>query len=119
MLRDRSRQCRFGFALVSLLIFGNPTSYAQGSADYAVGISEKFGRGLVNVLSAPLEIPCAMGDEVKERGGTGLVTGLFRGLALTARRILVGSTEVMTFMIPMEATIPVVCAKKAPPKVEV
>lgn len=94
-------------------VLATPPLYAQTGADYAVGVSQKFGRGLLNVLSSPLEIPCTLRDEIQERGGAGTVTGLFRGLVFMARRLFVGSAEVGTFMIPMEATLPPVCAKKA------
>lgn len=95
-----------------MLMAGAVPLCAEGSADYSVGISQKLGRGLLNVLSSPLEIPCGIRDEVAERGGGGTVTGLFRGITLMARRILVGVTEVGTFMIPMEETLPPACAKK-------
>lgn len=104
--------------LVFVLIFGNSSGYAGNGSDYVVGISEKFGRGILNVLSSPLELPCTIGSDVSERGAAGFVTGLFRGLAFVARRALVGATEAGTFMIPMEATLSPVCAKRAEAKVE-
>lgn len=100
------------WVLVMVSTLALPTAFAEGGADYTVEISEKFGRGLVNVLSSPLEIPCAIRDDSAERGAAGAVTGLFHGIILMARRILVGVTEVGTFVIPMEATIPKVCAKR-------
>ena len=106
------------WAILFILSMGSTTAYAGSGADYAVGISEKFGRGLVNVLSCPLELPCTIRDEVAERGGAGVATGFFKGLLFVVRRALVGSTEVGTFMIPMEATIPAVCAKKPEAQVQ-
>lgn len=105
-------------ALSLVLMLGPLAGPVQAGVDYSVEVSQKFGRGLVNVLSSPLELPCTIRDDVSERGGVGVVTGLFRGLALFVRRVLVGVTEVGTFMIPMEATLPAVCAKKAPAKVQ-
>ena len=93
-------------------------SYAQTGIDYSVEISQKLGRGLLNLLSSPLEIPCTIRDEVSERGASGVATGFFKGILFFARRALVGSTEAGTFMIPMEATLPPVCAKKAEAKLE-
>lgn len=98
--------------LFTRLILGASSAFAEGSMDYSVEISQKFGRGLKNVLSSPLEIPCTIRDDVKDRGAAGSITGLFRGVALMARRILVGVTEVGTFVIPMEETIPPACAKR-------
>ena len=91
--------------------------YAEG-VDYSVEISQKAGRGLANALSSPLEIPCGIRDEVSDRGGVGVVTGLFKGIGFFARRLLVGVTELGTFMIPMEETLPAVCAKKPKPAIQ-
>lgn len=98
--------------LFAILIFSASSVFAEGSVDYSVEISQKFCRGLKNVLSSPLEIPCAIRDDVKNRGAAGSITGVFRGIVLMARRILVGVTEVGTFVIPMKATIPPVCAER-------
>lgn len=100
------------WALVMVSALSLPSAFAEGGADYTVEISQKFGRGLMNVLSSPLEIPCTIRDDAAERGVGGAFTGLFHGIVLMARRILVGVTEVGTFVIPMEATIPPVCAKR-------
>lgn len=100
-------------AVLAMLSFPTaPRALAQGSADYSVEISQKFGRGLLNVLSSPFEIPCAIRDDVAGTGAGGAVTGLFKGVAFFARRLLVGVCEVGTFVIPMEATLPPVCAEK-------
>ena len=107
----------FLLGLGLVLGLGSPLAYAD-SADYAVEITEKLGRGIVNVLGSPLEIPCAIRDDVTEHGAAGIGSGLFKGLALFGRRVLVGVTEIGTFVIPMEATIPSVCAKKPAPAVE-
>ncbi len=92
------------------LSFGAPRAHAQ-SADYGLEISRKLGRGLWNMVSSPAEIPCGVRDDYAERKGAGIATGFFKGTLFFLRRLLVGSTEVMTFVIPMEATIPPVCAK--------
>lgn len=106
--------------VVGALVFslGMPSGNAGEGADYSVEISQKFGRGALNVISSPLEIPCTMGTEVSERGAAGIATGLFKGLAFFLRRALVGVTEIGTFVIPMEATLPPVCAKKPEPAVQ-
>ena len=88
------------------------------SADYGVGVSQKLGRGLLNVVSSPFEIPCTIRDDASERGGAGIASGLFKGVAFFVRRALVGVCEVGTFVIPMEATLPAVCAKKEKPAIQ-
>lgn len=102
--------------VLGIMILGSSLGYAD-SADDAVQITEKLGRGIGNVLSSPLEIPCGFRDEIAERGASGIVSGLFRGLTLFFRRVLVGVTEIGTFIIPMGATIPRVCAEKPKPAV--
>jgi len=77
--------------LVMLSFLGAPGAFAQGGADYSVEISQKFGRGLLNVLSSPLEIPCGVRDDVREQGAAGTFTGLFKGIAFFARRVLVSA----------------------------
>ena len=96
----------FGFSL---------TVWADGetSGDVAKQVATKFGRGLWNVVSSPAEIPCTISDDMHQNAGTGFFTGFGKGIALMLRRILVGVTEVGTFMIPMEATIPPVCKNKS------
>lgn len=106
----------FLFIFLSNLV--TPSARAESGADYSIEISQKFGRGLLNVLSSPLEIPCGIRDEVAERGTGGIGIGLFKGIALMARRILVGVTEAGTFMIPMPPTLPSVCAERPEPSVE-
>ena len=103
------RQGLVGMILLSVILC--PLSARAESVDYSIEISQKLGRGLRNALSSPLEIPCAIRDDVQSRGGEGAVTGLFRGIGFFARRLLVGVTEVLTFVIPMEETIPPVCSK--------
>lgn len=117
-----STRYRKFFSVLIILILGVSSlgrlAWAEGGTDYTVEISQKFGRGLLNVVSSPLEIPCGIRDEVSERGGAGVGTGFFKGIALFAWRLLVGVTEVGTFVIPMEATLPPVCAKGPAPAVQ-
>ena len=104
--------------LVAASCIATPLAHAETAGDYSVGMLQKIGRGLVNVLSSPLELPCGIRDEVSEWGWQGAFTGPFKGLALFARRLLVGVTEVATFVIPMEGTLPPVCRKKQEPAVQ-
>jgi len=100
--------------LASLLIFSClslPFSYAgEGTAgDYFAGMGKNIGRGLINVVSSPAEIPCTMRDDVKEQGGSGYATGFGKGFAFMLRRILIGVSEIATFVLPADATIDPVC----------
>ena len=105
---------RFFFLLAfAAVIFTAPLALmASGegnSGDYLVDVSTKFGRGLKNVVTSPAEIPCTMADDMGEHKVEGVFTGLGKGTVFMLRRILVGVSEVATFVIPMEATIPTVC----------
>jgi putative exosortase-associated protein (TIGR04073 family) len=98
-------------AFLFLFFFcGQPLLHAQATAgDYFYDISTKFGRGLLNVVTSPAELPCRIADDVKENPGTGAFTGLGKGVVFMLQRILVGVTEVGTFIIPAPRTIPPVC----------
>ena len=104
-------------ALLLIMIFmaaPMPVLFAAGEGtygDYFSGIGTKFGRGLLNVVTSLGEIPCGIRDDVSDRGGEGVLTGFGKGTLLMLRRILVGVTEVGTFIIPAERTIPPVCSK--------
>ena len=87
-----------------------PVFAAEGTAgDYFKQIGTKFGRGVVNVVTSPADIGCTIGSEMADRPAYGFFTGLGKGTLFMLRRILVGATEVGTFVIPMERTIPPVC----------
>ena len=101
---------------LSFLILSLPPALAgEGTAgDYVAGMGKNIGRGLINVVSSPAEIPCTMRDDVKEQGGSGYATGFGKGFAFMLRRILIGVSEIATFVLPAEATIDPVCHQ--PPK---
>lgn len=107
-------KAKLGFSFFILICFFSLCfpAFAAGegtSGDYAKDIGTKFGRGLVNVVTSPAEIPCTIADDLSVHPDYGFFTGLGKGTVFMLRRILVGVTEVGTFMIPMERTIPPVC----------
>ena len=97
--------------MVSGLCFAE-TPEVETAGDYAMAMGTKIGRGLENVVTSPAEIPCTMSADM-HRGNSlaGFFTGFGKGTAFFLRRVLVGVTEVGTFMIPMERTIPRVCSE--------
>lgn len=100
--------------LVSWVFLG-PVAFAEETAgDYMYGIGTKFGRGLENVVTSLAEIPCTVHSDIKDQGGSGFFTGFGKGTLFMLRRMLVGVTEVGTFFIPMERTIPRVCHETQP-----
>lgn len=92
---------------------GNAAASEETAGDYFYEIGTKFARGLGNVLSSPAEIPCTMAIDMRSEPVTGFFSGMGKGLVFMLRRILVGVTEVGTFIIPMERTIPPVCHEPA------
>lgn len=109
-------------AMVCSLMLASSTAGFAGdpgtAGDYFREISIKFVRGIGNILQSPAEIPCAMVYDNREDPGTGLITGLGKGLWYTVRRIWVGVDEVATFIIPMEPTLPTVCKEPQKPQME-
>ncbi|HOW59703.1 MAG TPA: exosortase system-associated protein, TIGR04073 family [Candidatus Omnitrophota bacterium] len=92
-----------------------PFVFADETAgDYFYGIGTKFGRGLENTVTSLAEIPCTMRVDIKDQGGGGFFTGFGKGTVFMLRRMLIGVTEVGTFFIPMERTIPRVCQETKP-----
>ncbi len=97
-------------ALVLFFVTLKPGFAGEGmSGDYLADIGTKIGRGVGNIFTSPLEIPCTMGDDLVVRPAIGIFTGFGKGVLFMARRILIGVCEVGTFMIPAEPTIPPVC----------
>src|SRR5690606_9852173 len=93
------------FVLLSLLSLAVPrTGFPQEATygDYFYGIGTKLVRGVGHILSSPADIPCTTAFEMRERvnDAAGFFVGLGKGTLLMLRRILVGVTEVGTFMIP-------------------
>lgn len=69
------------------------------SAAYAKGPSDKFVRGIANILSGWLEIPQTIDEEWKNSKNmvVGCFAGFFKGLAFTAGRMGSGIWDVITF----------------------
>ena len=97
------------FLVLSLCVVSSTYAGEGTAGDYMGEIGTKFGRGLWNVVTSPAEIPCTISLEMKEGASKGFLTGFGKGMAFMLRRILVGATEMITFVIPMERTIPPVC----------
>jgi putative exosortase-associated protein (TIGR04073 family) len=107
----------FGLALAILLLLTSlyPQAFAaEGTAgDYFKNMGKQLGVGLFNVVSSPAEIPCTIGSEMSERPNVGFFTGFGKGTVFMLRRIVVGVSEVATFLLPREeSSLPVVCTTK-------
>ncbi len=116
-MKSKQTKAVFIALVLSLGFISNFPLAAQAAGegttgDYFVDIGTKFGRGLWNTVSSPAEIPCTITADIQNQGGVGFFSGFGKGILFMLRRILVGVTEVGTFIIPMGATIPAVCSSK-------
>jgi putative exosortase-associated protein (TIGR04073 family) len=101
----------FVAVLLALSVLVPPAFAGEGTAgDYFSGMGIQLGRGVWNIVSSPAEIPCTMRDDIKADGGVGAATGFGKGLAFFVRRVVVGVSEILTFVMPSEATMPMVCS---------
>ena len=108
---------RFKIAVLAILfaVSGAPLAVADGTAgDYMYDAGAQFGRGLENVVTSFAEIPCTVSADMKDQGGSGFFPGLGKGTLYMFRRLLIGVTEVGTFFIPAQRTIPRVCQNPKP-----
>lgn len=111
-MKKKSYSAKLVMTVMLIVLLGVPKgalAVEETAGDYFYGMSAKFGRGLWNVVSSPAEIPCGMITGVRNEGGSGYFTGFGKGVLFFLRRVLVGVTEVGTFVIPMDATISPVC----------
>jgi len=107
-------RCFVGIMAAAMLLCFSAQSFAaeETAGDYLGEIGTKLIRGLENVVTSPAEIPCTTTEAISQSGSAGFFTGFGKGTVLMLRRILVGVTEVGTFVIPMERTLPRVCSEK-------
>ncbi len=99
--------------LIAPVVAFAETPEVETAGDYGVAVGTKFMRGLENIVTSPAEIPCTMSDDMHHGNpAAGFFTGFGKGTGLFVWRAFVGVTEVASFMIPMERTIPRVCSDK-------
>jgi len=81
--------------------------------DYMLGMGVKLGRGVENIVTSPAEVPCTMKDEIHDSGvARGIFTGIGKGTWSFFKRVLIGVTEIGTFIIPMGRTVSRVCTEE-------
>ncbi|MFA6600807.1 MAG: exosortase system-associated protein, TIGR04073 family [Candidatus Omnitrophota bacterium] len=98
--------------LVTCLSFIAPAAMAgeRGAWDYTVDISSKFGRGLTNIVTSPVEIPCNVANEMDSMGPyKGFLPGMGLGIFKFGRRLFNGVLDIGTFVIPSPNEMPYVC----------
>lgn len=72
--------------------------YSQSDAELRM---RKLARGFANMVLCPAEVPNQMFQEAyKTSPVTGVIVGLFKGVAKGASRLAVGAWEIATFYFP-------------------
>lgn len=101
----RSKRFRLGVVGLAAALFLGAVSTASAVgplylSTYPSKITNKFGRGLGNILFCWAEIPLEINQEIQD---TDPVTGLFvgggQGIYYTGRRLVLGVVDVVTFPI--------------------
>ena len=83
------------------LLFLVPIAWAEGN--YVNQSSEKLGRGVFNIVFSPLEISKSIESDLKEGQPFKMVTlAPVKGILKMGERILVGSYETVTFLVPQD-----------------
>lgn len=60
----------------------------------------KFGRGVTNIITAPIEIPKQTILMTRDMGVAGALVGPISGLVMTGYRAIIGVAETVLFMVP-------------------
>lgn len=101
-MRD-TRLAAFLLTIVTSGGFSTPSAAEQtAQVGYWNGTTRKLGRGLANVVSAPLELirtPYFVGHQ--DGGLSSLTVGLVQGVGAAVVRELAGIVEVVTFFAPV------------------
>jgi putative exosortase-associated protein (TIGR04073 family) len=88
-------------SILTFILFLAPNAQAEGN--YFERTGEKISRGLYNIVFSPFEISKAIESEVEEGQPFKTVTiAPAKGVFKMAERILVGSYETVTFLIPQD-----------------
>lgn len=87
-------------ALALLVTTQASAANEQQPENIAAKMAIKFGRGVTNIVTSPIEIPKQTVLMGREMGGVGYVVGPFSGLLMTGYRFIAGATEAIFFMVP-------------------
>lgn len=89
-------------AVALALLFATQACAAneQQPENIAAKMAVKFGRGITNIVTAPVEIPKQTVLLGRDMGGVGYVVGPFSGILMTGYRAIIGVAESVFFMVP-------------------
>jgi len=92
------------FFMLLMLGFGSVLSADTGTgspSENGYQWSDKLGRGFLNILSSPLEIPREVNFTSNEKNlGVGWTLGVFQGLGIGLARLGAGAVDLVTSPFP-------------------
>lgn len=93
---------RIGVAVaVAVLLIAVKAEAGEGVSGYADGSTRKLGRGVCNVVTAPLELIRTPYLVTQQDGSmAGATIGLIQGFGAVVSRELAGVVEMVTFFLP-------------------
>ena len=78
----------------SIILFVTTSNLFANSAGDT--IASGLGRGMVNIVTAPAELPHHLIYDIDSKGAVGVLTGFGKGLVFTFSRIMAGLGDVLT-----------------------
>lgn len=87
-------------ALVLLVTTQVHANNEQQPENIASKMAVKFGRGITNIITSPLEIPKQTVLMTRDLGFPGVLVGPFGGVLMTGYRAIIGVAETVFFMVP-------------------
>lgn len=87
-------------ALVLLVSAQVHANNEQQPENIAAKMAVKFGRGVTNIVTAPLEIPKQTILITRDLGFPGVLVGPIGGVLMTGYRVVIGVAETVFFMVP-------------------
>ena len=89
-------------SIIAVLMLAAGTVEASALADYGKGSTRKLGRGVANIIGAPLELIRTPYYVERDDGGFASITvGIVQGVGAAVVRELAGIVETVTFPIPV------------------
>lgn len=87
-------------ALVLLVTTQVHANNEQQPENIAAKMAVKFGRGITNIVTAPIEIPKQTVLLTRDMGFAGALVGPVSGILMTGYRVVIGVAETVFFMVP-------------------
>ena len=97
---DVMKKVLFAAALLLMLAVSANAAEEQRPESITGKMAVKFGRGVVNITTAVVEIPKQTVVMGRDMGAVGYVVGPFSGIVMTVYRAIIGTAETVFFAVP-------------------